>query len=67
MREKLLSRIGDELARLRDDVMPKRSAPPAGFGIDEALVSRFADHRYADLGEVVEHSEKDIEEAAAEL
>ncbi|UYM25862.1 hypothetical protein NQP46_31635 [Streptomyces albus] len=25
------------------------------------------DHRYADLGEVMEHSEKDIEEAAAEL
>ncbi|MHC8564416.1 hypothetical protein DI273_01425 [Streptomyces violascens] len=43
MREKPLSRIGDELARLRDDVMSRRSAPPAGFGIDEALVSRFAD------------------------
>ncbi|MGA5295850.1 hypothetical protein ACPCKV_18370 [Streptomyces koyangensis] len=42
MREKPLSRIGDELARLRDDVMPERPAPPAGFGIDEALVSRFA-------------------------
>ncbi|MGW8944415.1 hypothetical protein [Streptomyces koyangensis] len=135
MREKPLSRIGDELARLRDDVMPERPAPPAGFGIDEALVSRFADgelsgqpeadlagqvarvlpchwsqsnayaslmtqvmdpdgeprkavglarataawlrevaprageldHRCADLGEVVERSEKDIEEAAAEL
>ncbi|WP_256967920.1 hypothetical protein [Streptomyces sp. CS227] len=43
MRQKPLDRIGDELARLRDDVMPKRSAPPAGFGIDAALVSRFAD------------------------
>ncbi|MGV9656183.1 hypothetical protein ACWDR5_04270 [Streptomyces koyangensis] len=58
MREKPLSRIGDELARLRDDVMPERPAPPAGFGIDEALVSRFADGELsgqpgADLGGLV--------------
>ncbi|MFI0028174.1 hypothetical protein ACH4M8_02435 [Streptomyces albidoflavus] len=66
-----LSGLSYEIEELLGDGEPRKAVDlaraTAAWLREVAPRAGELDPRYADLGEVVEHSEKDIEEAAAEL